>query len=219
MGFKVDGQEYVHERATSTQQTGFSFVAQTRSWMPESSKGILWFGVDDTYSTVYVPMYCSIEKVPHCFAEGNGSMVEYSETSAFWLFNLVTNMAYSRYSDMIVDIRKEQSRLEKSFIEEVAEVDRRLQAEKDNPAKMREVMTQFSLAKAEQTMNSWRKLSQFLLVKYIDGNIKKETNGKFEESPYRKGQCVFPEQPEYPQEWYKMIIEDHGETIKVPTKK
>mgnify|MGYP002510826170 FL=1 len=218
MGFSVDGQEYVHERATSTQQTGFSFVAQSRSWMPDFAKGILWFGVDDTYSTVYVPMYCAIEKVPQCFAEGNGSMTEYSETSAFWLFNLVTNMAYSRYSDMIKDIRKEQNNLEQMFIKEVAQLDEKLKQVK-NPDEILKLTTNFSLGKANQMMKSWTKLSQFLLVKYIDGNIKKETNGKFEESPYRKGQCVFPEQPKYPENWYRMIVKDHGDVIKVPTTK
>jgi dipeptidase len=218
MGFSVDGQEYVHERATSTQQTGFSFVAQSRSWMPDFAKGILWFGVDDTYSTVYVPMYCAIEKVPQCFAEGNGSMTEYSETSAFWLFNLVTNMAYSRYSDMIKDIRKEQNNLEQMFIKEVAQLDKKLKQVK-NPDEILKLTTNFSLGKANQMMKSWTKLSQFLLVKYIDGNIKKETNGKFEESPYRKGQCVFPEQPKYPENWYRMIVKDHGDVIKVPTTK
>lgn len=218
MGFKVNGQEYVHERATSTQQTGFSFVAQSRSWMPDNAKGILWFGVDDTYSTVYVPMYCAIERVPKCFEVGNGSMVEYSETSAFWLFNLVTNMAYSRYSDMIQDIRKEQGRLEGMFIKEVSQLDQRIKKAKDSK-EIVAMTTNFSLEKANQMMKSWTKLSQFLLVKYIDGNIKKETNGKFEESPYRKGQCVFPEQPQYPQKWYEMIIKDHGDVIKVPTTK
>ncbi|MBQ2375311.1 MAG: C69 family dipeptidase [Bacteroidales bacterium] len=218
MGFKVNGQEYVHERATSTQQTGFSFVAQSRSWMPDNAKGILWFGVDDTYSTVYVPMYCAIERVPKCFEVGNGSMVEYSETSAFWLFNLVTNMAYSRYSDMIQDIRKEQGRLEGMFIKEVSQLDQRIKKAKDSK-EIVAMTTNFSLEKANQMMKSWTKLSQFLLVKYIDGNIKKETNGKFEESPYRKGQCVFPEQPQYPQKWYEMIVKDHGDVIKVPTTK
>lgn len=218
MGFSVDGQEYVHERATSTQQTGFSFVAQSRSWMPDFAKGILWFGVDDTYSTVYVPMYCAIERVPKCFEVGNGSMTEYSETSAFWLFNLVTNMAYSRYSDMIKDIRKEQNGLEQMFIREVKHFDEKLKNAK-SAEEIARLTTNFSLEKADQMMKSWRKLSQFLLVKYIDGNIKKETNGRFEESPYRKGQCVFPEQPKYPQKWYEMIVKDHGDVIKVPATK
>ncbi len=218
MGFSVNGESYVHERATSTQQTGFSFVAQSRSWMPDNAKGILWFGVDDTYSTVYVPMYCAIERVPRCFEVGNGSMVEYSETSAFWLFNLVTNMAYSRYSDMIKDIRKEQNGLEQMFIREVKHFDEKLKNAK-SAEEIAKLSTNFSLEKADQMMKAWRKLSQFLLVKYIDGNIKKETNGRFEESPYRKGQCVFPEQPKYPQQWYEMIVKDHGDVIKVPATK
>ena len=218
MGFSVNGESYVHERATSTQQTGFSFVAQSRSWMPDNAKGILWFGVDDTYSTVYVPMYCAIKRVPRCFEVGNGSMVEYSSTSAFWLFNLVTNMAYSRYSDMIKDIRREQANLEGMFIKEVAHVDNRIK-NAQNAEEIIELTTNFSLEKADQMMKAWKGLSEFLLVKYIDGNIKKETNGRFEESPYRKGQCVFPEQPKYSQRWYEMIVKDHGEVIKVPTTK
>ena len=102
MGFEYEGKNYIHERATSTQQTGFSFVAQCRSWMPDPVGGILWFGVDDTYFTCYTPMYCGITEIPECFREGNGNMAEYSPTSAFWLFNIVSNFAYTRYSDMIV---------------------------------------------------------------------------------------------------------------------
>lgn len=55
MSFEVDGKEYVHERATATQQTGFTFVSQSRSWLPDAVGGILWFGVDDAASTVYFP--------------------------------------------------------------------------------------------------------------------------------------------------------------------
>ena len=62
MSFKVDGKEYVHERATATQQTGFTFVAQCRSWLPDEIGGILWFGVDDAASSVYFPMYSQPQK-------------------------------------------------------------------------------------------------------------------------------------------------------------
>jgi hypothetical protein len=50
MTWKVDTVAYVHKRATSTQQTGFSFVSQMRSWLPGPMGGIFWFGVDDTES-------------------------------------------------------------------------------------------------------------------------------------------------------------------------
>ncbi|MFA6806991.1 MAG: C69 family dipeptidase, partial [Bacteroidales bacterium] len=214
MGFEVNGVNYINERATSTQQTGFALVAQSRSWMPEGAKGILWFGVDDTYSTVFVPMYTNITRAPENYREGNGNMVTYSETSAFWLFNQVTNFAYLRYSDIIFDIRKVQNELEEGFIKEVEEFDNKLKS--TSPDQMRSDITRFSIAKSDQTFKTWKKLSQYLLVKYIDGNIKKEKDGKFMESPYRQGQNVFPEQKPYPTKWLEMIIKDHGDIIKVP---
>jgi dipeptidase len=218
MNWEIDGQAYVHERATSTQQTGFSFVGQTRSWMPNKAKGILWFGVDDTYTTVYTPMFGSISKVPHCFEEGNGSMVEYSPTSAFWKFNQVSNYAYTRWIDMIKDIQKVQTNLENTFINEIAQLDNQIK-NLDDVEQMCKLLTDFSVAKGDQTFNAWSDLYNFLLVKYVDGNIKKEKDGKFIETGYRKGDCVFPEQPRYPDEWYRMIIKDHGDVIKDLTPK
>jgi len=214
MNFTFDGKDYIHERATSTQQTGFSFVAQSRNWMPNPAKGILWFGVDDTYSTVYVPMYGCLNEVPECFKEGNGNMTTYSETSAFWLFNQVSNFLYTRYCDMIVDVRAKQKMLEGDFINMTANLDEKLKALNDEA--IRKEATNFSLNAAKKTFDVWKDLSHYLLVKYVDGNIKKEKNGKFEESPYRKGQPVFPMQPEYRKEWYDMIIKNHGKVIAVP---
>lgn len=218
MTWSVDGENYIHERATSTQQTGFSFVAQTRSWMPAKAKGILWFGVDDTYTTVYTPMYGSIAKVPHCFEEGNGSMTEYSPTSAFWKFNQVSNWVYTRWIDMIKDLQKVQNDLENTYIDEVAKLDAKVK-NMDDVAAMCDSLTEFSLAKGQQSFDAWSDLYNYLLVKYIDGNIKKEKDGKFQETGYRKGDCVFPDQPAYPDEWYRMIIKDHGNVIKDLTPK
>ena len=212
MDFEVDGQKYVHERATSTQQTGFSFVAQCRSWLPSKVGGILWFGVDDTYSTCYCPMYCGITKIPECFREGNGDMLTYSATSAFWLFNRVTNFVYSRYSDMIVDLQKVQGKLEEGFIHDVNRFDAKAKASADNDEALTHLLNDFSNRSAERMMNEWNKLDQYLLVKYIDGNIKKEKDGNFERSA--TGGCAFPQQPSYPEGFYKMIVNDHGNVIK-----
>lgn len=214
MGFEVDGKSYIHERATSTQQTGFSFIAQSRGWLPRQIGGILWFGVDDTYSTCYAPMYCGITEIPLCFRVGNGNMAEYSPTSAFWLFNLVTNFAYSRYSDMIVDIQKVQSALENGFQQEVAHNDEQMKNETD-AKKLVAFANRFSNAQADYMFNAWKKLSEYLLVKYIDGNVKKtDANGNFKTTPYGKDRIEFPEQPPYPEFWYKKIVEDCGENIK-----
>ena len=209
MGFEVDGHKYIHERATSTQQTGFSFVAQCRSWLPAKVGGILWFGVDDTYSTVYCPMYCGITEIPLCFRQGNGDMLTYSETSAFWLFNRVTNFVYSRYSDMIKDVQRVQNKLEESYIHDVQKFDQR--AAKSEGEALERQLNDFSNRAAAKMFKEWSELDKYLLVKYMDGNIKKEKDGKFERTA--TGNAVFPDQPHYRQEWQRMIVRDHGDVI------
>lgn len=212
MTWEYEGKTYIHERATSTQQTGFSFVSQSRSWLPDAIGGILWFGVDDSYTSCYVPMYCNINQIPECFRVGNGSMLQYSPTSAFWLFNQVSNFAYSRYKDMVVDIVKVQSELEKGFVQKIAENDKKWANETDNQ-KLIAATTKFSVDQANLMFNKWKNLSEYLMVKYIDGNIKKEKNGQFEANPNRPGDAVMPAQPKYPDWFYREIVEDAGKNL------
>ena len=177
LGFKVDGVEYMHERPVATQQTGFTFVAQMRSWLPNYIGGILWFGVDDAASNIYVPMYCGNTEIPLCFDEHNGSLLEYSSTSAFWTYNWVANYAYGKYSYMMPDIKKVQSHWENQFNVLVPAMDK--VAVNMTEADARVFLTNFSNSQAENSTAAWKKLGEYLLVKYMDGNIKKEADGKF----------------------------------------
>jgi len=177
LSFKVDGVEYMHERPVATQQTGFTFVAQMRSWLPNYIGGILWFGVDDAASNIYVPMYCGNTEIPLCFDEHNGSLLEYSSTSAFWTYNWVANYAYGKYSYMMPDIKKVQSHWENQFNVLVPAMDK--VAVNMTEADARVFLTNFSNSQAENSTAAWKKLGEYLLVKYMDGNIKKEADGKF----------------------------------------
>jgi len=213
MTWKVDGIGYIHERAISTQQTGFSFVAQSRSWLPNPVGGILWFGVDDSYTSVYMPMYCGITKIPINFEVGNGSMLKYSPTSGFWIFNQVSNYCYTRYNDMYKDIHKVQLELENGFVNAVATTDKiASEIYKTDNSKAIAMLTDFSSKQGSLTFVKWKELYEYLLVKYIDGNIKKEKDGKFMYNGYT--QPAFPDQPALP-EWYlKKIVEQTGEKLK-----
>ena len=175
--FKVDGEEYVHERPIATQQTGFSFVAQMRNWLPDYIGGLFWFGVDDAACSLYVPMYCGINKIPWCYNENNGSLLEYSKSSAFWVYNQVSNFAYSKYSYMMPDIQKVQKQWEKDFSLSVPAIDNAALTMPEHEA--REYLTDFSINQAENSTEAWRKLGEYLLVKNLDGNIKREKDGKF----------------------------------------
>ncbi|MCL1943734.1 MAG: C69 family dipeptidase [Candidatus Azobacteroides sp.] len=212
--YKVNGAEYFNERAIATQQTGFTLVAQMREWLPNEIGGILWFGVDDAASNVYVPMYCSITEIPICFRQGNGDLLNYSPTSAFWIFNRVANMAYGKYNYMIKDIRKIQQQLEMSFVDNQLSVEKTASEMylKDKNSAVA-FLTRYSAEQAELTFDQWQKLDEYLLVKYIDGNIKKEKDGKFETD--KNGSPVTPLQPGYSKNFYRQIVEETGDKLKL----
>lgn len=206
---------YCNERATATQQTGFVFVAESRNWLPDPVGGILWFGVDDAATTVFNPMYCGMTEIPECFKVGNGDMVTYSPTSAFWVFNLVANMCYSRYDMMGADAVKLQKELEGKYIAETATIDEAAKKLYENDVwKARDYLTKYSVTTAQSTFMQWKKLSEYLLVKYMDGNIKNEKDGKFVTS--EDGYPAGPKQPGYDDKWKKSVIQDTGNKLLVP---
>ena len=201
MTWEVDSVKYVHERATSTQQTGFSFVSQMRSWLPGPIGGVHWFGVDDTYSTVYNPIYCGITRVPEAYAVGVADLYHFSWNSAFWTFNWVANFAYSRYIDMIRDIQVVQRDLEGSFLAAQPGVEAAAEAlYRQSPALARDYLTEYSCATAQNTVKRWRTLGEDLMVKYMDGNVKTELNEVLH--------------PKYPDAWYRRIAAERGEILK-----
>jgi len=211
MEWIVDSVTYIHERAISTQQTGFSFVAQSRSWLPDPVGGILWFGVDDTYYTVYSPMYCGITKVPETFAVGNGDIMTFSDNAAFWVFNQVTNFAYSRTSMLIGDLQKKQSELENKFFSEIVEVDKTAAGlYKKSPSKAVNYLTDYSVNAGNNTVSQWKDLYKSLFAKYVDGNVK-------EKQPVPQGyKYMVPKvtQPGYGDAWNRVIVKSTGDKFR-----
>ncbi|MBB3187117.1 dipeptidase [Microbacter margulisiae] len=211
-----NGKEYLHERPTATYQTGFTFVAEMRRWLPDPVGGILWFGVDDAACSEYVPMYCGINKVPECFSPTNGSLLKFSWTSAFWIFNWVSNMAYSKYCYMIQDINKEQSKWENKFTILTPAVDKAAAylMETDTTAAC-DFLTEFSDDQAEAVTHAWKKLGEYLMVKYMDGNIKVEKDGKFVQNAAGIPPTI--DRPGYPDDFKRQIIQANPDEFRVKT--
>ncbi len=210
--WQVDDITYCNERATATQQTGFSFVSQSRSWLPNHIGGVHWFSVDDAASTIYVPIYCGSTEVPESYAVGNGSMMEFDQKAAFWVFNLVSNFAYTRWSYIHPEIYDYQQKIEKVFIEFQAKVDAKAQElfEK-NPEDATKLVTAFSVHAANKTLELWSNFFKYLFVKYMDGNIKEVV-----EIP--ENHIYIPakvDQPGYGEAWYRRIVAETGDTFKM----
>ena len=186
LGFQVDSVQYWYERPTATQQTGWSYVAQMR----RDNFGIFWFGVDDAATNVYLPCFPTMTRIPECLREGNGDFVTFSWTSAWWVFNVVANWAYSKYSAMRPEITLRQQKWEEKFNAEVPN----LQGD----------LTDYACQQAEAVLADWQNLAVYLMVRYLDGQEKKVAeDGSFERTEY--GEPGYPNRPAYPEEYLRTI--------------
>ena len=216
MEFEVDGKTYVHERAIATQQTGYWILCQAREWLPDEIGGIIWFGADDAATSALTPVYTSVNAIPYSFAMDNGSMTEYSATSAFWQFNKVTHFAYLFYDRVAPVLRSEIADYEKLCIEKVAETDQKAldYLVKGNRRKAVKTITEASSELASHMMRRWKELEKELLVKYMDGNVKVQgEDGKYKMTTPDGDIPVQPQHPEQRERWLKGIVNDHGETL------
>ena len=217
MNFEVDGKTYLNERAIATQQTAFWLCGQAR----KDKVGILWFGMDDAATSCLTPIYCNTTEVPATMAEGNGSMLDYSDTSAFWIFNRVTNFAYLRYDLMSKDIRKVVDYWENTMLKEVETIDAKLAGLSEKALKKQ--TTEYSNATAQKLFDAWTRLDKYLLLKYIDGNVKSENadvlsyviEGKtsdkhFVENGNGKKIPGKIQQPGYSEKWKRAVAADNG---------
>lgn len=217
MTFKVGDKTYMNERAIATQQTGFWMLGQARNWLPDEIGGIIWFGVDDAATSCLTPIYTSSVRVPLCLKEGNGDMLTYSPTSAFWLFNRVAQFAYLRYNLIAPEVQAAANEHESGAQQIVGTIDQEAQRiYKENPAKVREYLTEWSEMIAERMFKKWQELDTYLLVKYMDGNVKKQNpDGSFMYDKYGRGIPASPDWPGYSEHWKENVVKDAGERLEV----
>ena len=214
--FEVNGQKYFNERPISTQQSGFVFVAQMRENLPDAVGGVLWFGLDDANMTVFTPVYCCATRVPECYTRVDGAdYITFSWKSSFWVFNWIANMVYPRYDLMIDDVRAVQTEIETTFnqaqegIEAVA-----VKMLETDPAQAKEFLTNYTVMTAQSTHDAWKRLGEFLIVKYNDGVVKRVKDGKFERNAI--GQPAGVIRPGYPKEFLEEYVKQTGDRYKIP---
>lgn len=210
MSYEVDGKTYCMERATATQQTGWSFISQSRSWLPDAVGGVFWFGTDDTNTCVYMPLYCSLTQVPMQFTVGD--LYEFDMNSNFWMNNWVANQAYNRYDLMIPDIRKVQNGLEEKYRDSRHASEEQLLplAEAGMMGELTTLVNIEAAAIAKESTDCYRKLAEFLMVKFLDGNVKKQNeDGSFKRNDY--GLPASPEWPGYDKKYYENIVKETGD--------
>ena len=218
MSFELDGKEYMFERSIATQQTGFWYLGQARSWLPDVVGGLLWFGVDDAATSALTPIYTNITAVPECFREGNGSMIEYSPTSAFWLFNRVAQYAYLFYDRVQPEVRAAIDRYENENVELVKVYDARAlkMVENGNENQAKRMLTEWCQHRSQYLFDTWTDMSNYLLVKFMDGNVKRQNeDGSFQDNGSGKPIPASPLHPKFRERWLRGVVKDHGDVMEI----
>ena len=211
MGFEVDGKEYEFERSAGTQQTGFWFVAQSRGWLPDEIGALNWFGVDDSATSALTPIYVCTKQIPQSYAVGNGDMMTWSETSAFWLFNRTTHLAYLFYDRVAPELRAYIDQFENDSQALVGEMDAKAlkMLEAGNRAQAINALTAFSVNRAQKLFDDWKDLGNRMLIKYMDGNIKQvDENGQFLDNGNGRGIPASPLHPKFRERWLRSVAND-----------
>ncbi|MBQ9637791.1 MAG: C69 family dipeptidase [Prevotella sp.] len=218
LSFKVDGKEYFNERPISTQQTGFTFVSQMRSWLPRQVGGCFWFGNDDGNMVAYTPVYCGNTVQPECYNTPGADALNFSFKNAYWVCNWVANMVYPRYSQMFPALKAVRDSLEGSYFGRQAEVEARAVAlcQSDEAAAVR-FLTDYSNAQAQQMLDRWNQLAVYLIVKYNDMVEKPERDGQFLRTPEGLGATVKREG--FPKPYAHHYVRQSGEKYAMPQKK
>lgn len=216
--YEVDGKKYFNERPTSTQQTGFSYVSQMRSWLPRQIGGVLWFGNDDGNMVAYTPIYCGNTIQPECYNTPGADAVTFSDKNAFWVCNWVSNMTYPRYSQLFPSLKAVRDSLEQSYFAQQAGIEEKAQAlYRQSPAQAVAYLNNYSNTKAQQMLDRWKKLATYLIVKYNDMAVKPEKDGVFERTPEGLGARV--SRPGIPENVVRQLVRQTGDRYAVPEAK
>ena len=214
--YKVDGKQYFNERPVSTQQSGFVFVSQMRSWLPREIGGVFWFANDDANMAAFTPVYCSMTERPECYNTPGVDAVHFSKKNAYWVCNMTSNMVYPRYSLMFPTLKEVRDSLDNSYFAAQAGVEKKAQElYAQNPQAAVKYLNDYSVEKAQQMLARWNQLFEFMVVKYNDMIIKPtDKNGTFKKTPYGLG--ATPVRPGYPEKFAKQLVKQSGDKFLVP---
>ena len=217
--YKVDGKQYFNERPVSTQQSGFVFVSQMRSWLPREIGGVFWFANDDANMAAFTPVYCSMTERPECYNTPGADALHFSKKNAYWVCNMTSNMVYPRYSLMFPTLKEVRDSLDNSYFAAQAGVEKKAQElYTQNPQAAVKYLNDYSVEKAQQMLARWNQLFEFMVVKYNDMIIKPtDKNGTFKKTPYGLG--ATPVRPAYPEKFAKQLVKQSGDKFLVPEEK
>ncbi len=156
------------ERSICIGEMAYSWVSQSRSWLPNSIGGVFWLGLDCPRSTCYVPFYVGISEIPESWQDGD--YTGFSEESAWWYFQAIDAFSWLRYNEIHGDVRKTFGAIEHDEFSAQSDIEKKaVELHESHPHAACEYLTECSNGYAQRAEKTARDLFYSLIVKYRDG--------------------------------------------------
>ena len=174
------GTAMFNERPVTTAHTAFTWVCQLRGFLPREVGGVIWWGNDDSGMVAYTPVYCCASRVPHCYNVAEADAFTFSDESAYWVCNWVSNMVYPRWSLLYPELEQVRDSLQTSYLTHQYEVEQRalniLDSDREGAIAL---LTDYGDQMGDQMVKRWRQMAYHMIVKYNDGVVRQEENGRY----------------------------------------
>ena len=225
------GKSYLNERTVGVQQTAWAFVAQSRGWMPGPFRALFWFAPDDSSTGVRVPLYGGVTKIPTSFADPVGQdpaarasygvksdAFHMSLDSAFWVWNLVGNMAYGeRAAETYPIILDKINLFQNQLLKQTTTLDAALLRQyASDPAAAVALATKQTVDMGDKMTKDWLQVWMELFSRFRDGfTVTPSVHRQCDQNPASRAfkNCTFRADPVaatggYSKEWYARIVAD-----------
>lgn len=169
-------------------------IVQLRDWLPDPIGGVAWIGLGVADTACLMPFYSGITQLPERFTVGD--LYDFSRDSARWAFDYVNSIVQLKYSYAIKDVEEAQSKWEKGALDRQGSIEQQtyhLYAQ--DPSNAIEFLNDYCTGNANDTIDAWWDLGDYLLTKYNHGNIYDVEERK----------CL---EAGYPEAWLKEVEED-----------
>lgn len=83
----------------------YATIIQCRDRLPDEIGGVVWLAQDNVSTSIYIPVYCSVNDLPASYKKP-GRPNGYTNESAWWAFNRLGTLTSQRWGEMRYDVNE-----------------------------------------------------------------------------------------------------------------
>ncbi|OQB48090.1 MAG: Dipeptidase [Firmicutes bacterium ADurb.Bin153] len=158
------------ERTINMHRTCYLMIGQTKAWLPDPIKGVVWYGYGAPDTTYLTPLWAAMGSLPAFYQTGSRYQ-PFRRDSGWWANTYVQELATLKYQSAVKDIRDfRQPRMDMLYTMVPLIQDKAAELYKTDPKAAISLISEFAYANAVAWHEDWLLLGDKLLGKYVFGS-------------------------------------------------